>query len=39
MGNLPKDDELVSTDPLDSFMAAFMKIVSDRSMDFTKEVR
>ena len=39
MGELPKDDELVSTDPLDSFMSAFMKIVSDRSMDFTKEVR
>jgi hypothetical protein len=39
MGDLPTDEGLVSTDPLDSFMVAFMKIIGDRSLDFTSKVR
>lgn len=39
MGDLPTDEGLVSTDPLDSFMVAFIKIIGDRSLDFTSKVR
>lgn len=38
MGDLPTED-LDSTDPLDSLMGAFCKIVNDKSIDFTEEVK
>ena len=33
------EDELVSTDPLDSFIVAFNKVIVDNSFDFNEEVR
>lgn len=39
MGELPGAEELDSTDPLDSFMAAFTHVVSSRKYDFTEELR
>lgn len=39
MDNLPSKYEIDSTDPLDSFMVAFIKIITDRSMDFTLDVK
>jgi len=38
MGDLPTED-LDSTDPLDSLMGAFCKIVNDKSIDFSEEVK
>ena len=35
MDYLPNKNDIDSTDPLDSFMVAFVKIITDRSMDFT----
>jgi hypothetical protein len=39
MEDLPKKSEIDSTDPLDSFMVAFIKIINDRSTDFSLEVK
>jgi len=39
MTDLPGPEFLDSTDPLDSFMEAFNKVVSDRSTGFTEEVK
>lgn len=38
-GELPPDDDMDSTDPLDSFMYAFVKIVNDKSINWTNDVR
>jgi hypothetical protein len=38
-GELPPPDEIDSTDPLDSFMAAFTKVISERNLDFTSDVK
>lgn len=38
-GLLPGADDLDSTDPLDSFMTSFVKIVEDRALDWTAEVK
>ena len=38
MGELPSADEMDSTDPLDSLMCAFVKIITDKATDFTDEV-
>jgi len=39
MSELPHPDELDSTDPLDSFMEAFHKILSERATDFNEDVK
>ena len=39
MGDLPISTELDSTDPMDSFIGAAHKIMTDKSIDFTDEVR
>lgn len=39
MGDLPLASEMDSTDPLDSFIEAVHKIIEDKSIDFTEEVR
>lgn len=39
MSELPSPEDLDSTEPLDSFMEAFAKVVADRSTDFTDDVR
>lgn len=39
MGEMPPQEEMDSTDALDSFMEAFYKIVQDKSFNFTPEVR
>lgn len=33
------EHQLVSTDPLDSFIVAFNKVIEDNSYDFSEEVR
>ena len=38
-GELPPDDDMDSTDPLDSFMYAFVKIVNEKAINWTTEVR
>lgn len=39
MGELPCADDMDSTDPLDSLMIAFVKIITDKNIDFTHEVK
>lgn len=39
MDNLPNKTDLDSTDPLDSFMVAFVKIVTDKSVDLNQDVK
>ena len=39
MGDLPPPEDMDSTDPLDSLMGAFVKIITDKAIDFTDEVR
>jgi len=39
MGDLPFAGEMDSTDPLDSFIEAVFKIIEDKSIDFTDEVK
>ena len=39
MGELPSADEMDSTDPLDSLMCAFVKIITDKSIDYNDDVR
>jgi hypothetical protein len=34
MDNLPRKNDIDSTDPLDSFMVAFIKIITEKSFDF-----
>jgi len=39
MGELPPPEDMDSTDPLDSLMCAFVKIITDKAIDFTDEVK
>lgn len=39
MSELPSQDELDSTDPLDSLMTAFVEIINGKNTDFTEEVK
>ena len=39
MGELPPSEDMDSTDPLDSLMCAFVKIITDKAIDFTAEVK
>ena len=39
MGDIPRKKDIDSTDPLESFMIAFLKIVDQKSYDFNDEVK
>jgi len=39
MADMPPQDELDSTEPLDSLMEAVQQIVSERQVNFTDEVK
>jgi len=39
MGELPPQEDMDSTDALDSLMCAFVKVINDRALDFTDEIR
>jgi hypothetical protein len=39
MGEIPRMKDMDSTDPLESFMMAFLKIIDLKSYDFNDEVK
>lgn len=39
MGEIPRSRDIDSTDPLESFMMAFIKIINEKYYNFSEEIK